>query len=186
MKISIKIIVCLFVSFFLVQPLYALSLEPHELLLVNSLSRFIDIKPEGKALRSLEKALKSENPCVKGLGAIILYRHFGRQFKRFFRTAFTLNHDIDNFIKQERKLIKLESVNKILEALEGPLNKIKDDRVRKLFLFFHFRNIDLWLLGKSGEKLSMSEFYRINSLGAIFGRDLDVIRLAGSCDVFGK
>ncbi|MEW6713402.1 MAG: hypothetical protein AB1403_26510, partial [Candidatus Riflebacteria bacterium] len=161
-------------------------LESHEVLFLNSLARFLDVKPEGKALKPLENALRSKNPCVKGVGALILYRHYGRQFKRIFETSFTLNRDIDKFEQEPRKLIKLQSVNLILADLENALGRLKDDRLRRLFLFFHFRQIDLWLLGGSSEKLSMASFYRISSLDSVFGPSVDVIRIAGRCDRIEK
>jgi hypothetical protein len=182
MKNLFKIVVCLAV-FVLSSPcLFSLTLEADELLYLNSISRFIDNKPEGTAVKRLQKSLKSDNPCVKGVGALILFKHFGRPFKRVFKNSFTLNQDIDEFTTEERKFIRLANVNYILEQFSEPLGRITDERVRRIFMFFHFRSIDLWLLGASGEKLSMAVFYRISALAAAFGPKVDSIALAASTD----
>lgn len=181
MKILTRLIVCL-ILLSNSSEIFALGLEAKDVLLINSISRFIDLKPEGKAIKSLEMALKSENPCVKGLGALILYKHFGRQFSRVFLTSFTLNTKVDNFDRQERKLMMMEGVNQVLADLETSLVRIFDDRVRRIFLFYHFRHIDLWLVGQSGEKLSLAVFYRISSLDSVFGPAIDAIKLAAKAD----
>ncbi len=185
MKNLIKLFILMFMLSSL-SPVFSLTLESHEVLFLNSLARFLDVKPEGKALKPLENALRSKNPCVKGVGALILYRHYGRQFKRIFETSFTLNRDIDKFEQEPRKLIKLASVNLILADLENALGRLKDDRIRRIFLFFHFRNIDLWLLGGASEKLSMASFYRISSFDSLFGSSVDVIKIADRCDRIEK
>ncbi len=182
MKNLIKILMCFLLLNFSVGKTYALSLVEKEVLFLNSISRFLDSKPEGQPMKLLEKALVSKNPLVKGLGSLILYRHFGRQFKRIFQTSFTLNSKIDAYRREERKFIKLENVNKILENLEPALTRLNDDRLRRLFLFFHFRHIDLWLVGRSGEQLSLAIFYRISSLDSVFGPGVDVRQLADLID----
>lgn len=186
MKNLIRFVIILALLFFAVNPSEALSLDAKEVLFLNSIGRFLDAKPEGQAMKQLEQALRSKNPFVKGVGALILYRHFGRQFKRVFKTSFTTNPRVDEFIKEERKFVRLGNVNKILEDLEPALTRLKDDRLRRLFLFFHFRHIDLWLIGQSGEKLSLAVFYRISSLDSVFGPGVDVIRLSASMDIHGK
>lgn len=186
MKKLIRVVVCFFMILFCSASASAISLNSEELRFVNRISRFLDVKPEGASLKMLEKALKSESPFVKGLGAVILYKHYGRSFKRVFHTAFTLNRNIDEFEREDRKFIRLENVNKILENFNQSLGNITDERARRLFLFFHFRHIDLWLVGQSGEKLSMPIFYRISSLESVFGPGVDVIRLSAELDNLKK
>lgn len=186
MKNSIKTVLLFGLLFLLPSPVSALGLDAKEVLLLNSISRFLEIKPEGQAMKPLEQTLRSKNPCVKGVGALILYRHYGRQFKRVFQNAFTLNQNIDAFEVSERKFVKLENVKKILTGIEPSLTKLKDDRLRRLFMFFHFRHLDLWLIGKSGEKLSMAVFYRIAALESVFGPGVNVIRLASETDSWKK
>ncbi len=182
MKNLFKTIVCL-ALFALISPcLFSLTLEADELHYLNSISRFIDVKPEGDAVKRLQKSLESDNPCIKGVGALILFKHFGRPFKRVFKNSFTLNQNIDKFKTEERKFILLANVNRVLEQFSGPLSRITDQRVRRIFMFFHFRSIDLWLLGASGEKLSMAVFYRISALDSVFGPRVDSIALAASTD----
>lgn len=159
-----------------------MSLVEKEVLFLNSIGRFLDAKPEGQSMKMLEKALLSKNPLLKGVGSLILYRHFGRQFKRVFQTSFTLNGKVDAYQREERKFVRLENVNKILESLEPALARLDDDRLRRLFLFFHFRHIDLCLIGRSGEQLSLAVFYRISSLDSVFGPGVDVMRLTDLID----
>lgn len=186
MKKLIKLVLFLLCVFAPVQNAFAVTLTPTEVLYLNSIGRFIDTKPEGSSIKQLERALKSSNLCVKGIGSLILYKHYGRAFRRVFLTSFTLNQEIGKFARKDRKYIKLENVNKILEAFAESLSRLKDERIRRLFLFFHFRSIDLWLVGKSGEKLSMAVFYRISSLESVFGPGVDVTKLLTKSDSLKK
>ncbi|GAB4268324.1 MAG: hypothetical protein Kow0029_03610 [Candidatus Rifleibacteriota bacterium] len=177
-----------FISIFVaqVQVAHAIALEAKEVLFVNSISRFFDTKPEGTSLKQLEEALRSENPCIKGIGAAILYKHFGKPFRRVFFSAFTLKPDIGNYQIEKRKFVKIENVDKILEGFAPALSRLKDERARRIFLFFHFRQIDLWLIGQSGEKLSLAVFYRISALDSLFGPAVDVVKLANQADQLKK
>jgi hypothetical protein len=183
MKNSIKVWALFLLLFSIsVSAVSGLTLNPEEVLYLNSISRFFDNKPEGEAIKRLEKSLNSSNPCVKGVGALILYKHFKNPFKNVFYTCFTLNSKIDDFDAEDKKFIRLSNVKRILDQFSDPLSRIKDNRVRRIFMFFHFRHIHLWLVGKSEEKLSLAEFYRISAIDSVFGPGVDVIKLVDGMD----
>lgn len=184
MKKSIKTVLILqfvFTLFFAISA-YALALQPDQVLLMNSMARYFDARPEGPALRELQAAIKSENPALRGLAAIVLYKHFGKRFQALLLRNFTLNLEIDQFKQEKSVLVKLNDVNKLLDSFSSAVNQLKDERVQRLFLFFHLRQKNVWLLSQSAERLSLAVFYRIGTFDGILGEKLDPIRLAALAD----
>jgi hypothetical protein len=171
-------VACLFVT----ADLYALNLSKHELGILNRVSPYLDEKPQPKVTEILELFLNHENPAVRGLVSIILFKHFGKGYRAAFLDSFTLNAKIHKFKQKKHTLVKLKHIQVVLESLKEPLTKIEDERVRKMFLFFHFRHINLWLEGAAKEKVSMPVFYRISALKAILLDQQNIIELARQAD----
>lgn len=161
----------------------ALALTPIEIKLMNDISRFIDAKPEGQALRFFEHAIKSDSVALKGLASLILVKHYGRRFQALFLRNFTLNQANDNFAQDRKVLVKLANINRLLTGFDTSLLQLNDERVRRLFLFFHFRHKNVWMLGETGEELSLAVFYRISIFNSFFDEKVDVTRLAMQADV---
>lgn len=185
MKKSTKAFLVIVVLFFLLAPLcgHALSLTSNEIKQLNDVSRFIDQKPEGQVLRIFERAIKSDSVALKGLASIILVKHYGKRFQGLFLRHFTLNPANDSFLQDKKVLIKLQHINKLLAEFNDSLKQFKDNRVRQLFLFYHFRHKNVWMLGQAGEELSLAGFYRISVFESIFDAKIDVIRLATVADL---
>jgi len=163
-------------------PIMALALSEHEVRMINGLCSFLDNKPEGAALRSIETAMKSENPALRGLAALILFRHYGESFRGQLLRNFTLNPAVDRFVAEKKVLVKIENVDRLLAGYSGLLARFKDERARRLFLFYHFREKQVYMLGESGEKLSLAAFYRIGLFEQSIGGRHDVIALAALAD----
>jgi hypothetical protein len=160
----------------------ALTLSEGEVRLLNSISRFIDQKPEGTALRLIESAMRSPNPSLPGLAALVLFKHYGENFRGQLLRHFTLNPEKDRFEAEKKVLVKIENIHRLLANFEGILKLLKDERVRQLFLFYHFRHKQLYMLGESGEQLSMALFYRTGLFEAILGHEHDAMALAAMAD----
>ncbi|MBU1108567.1 MAG: hypothetical protein KKB51_17965 [Candidatus Riflebacteria bacterium] len=186
MKKLIKLVLpamCLMLTFFLCHGrANALTLNEGELRLLNGISRFIDQKPEGSALRLIESAMKSQNPCLRGLAAIILFKHYGESFCGQLLRNFTLNQEKESFEAENKVLVKIENVQRLLTNFDELLKRLKDERVRQLFLFYHFRHKQVYMLGAAGEQLSMAVFYRVGLFEAIIGHEHDAIGLAEMAD----
>ncbi len=183
MKNLIKtIVLCCAVLFAAAAPLAAASLSPGEVIMVNSLSRFIDVKPEGQGLLQLQAAMRLQNPVVSGLASAVLFKHYGRKFQKAFLRSFTLNQSVFAFERSDPTVIRLADVNKLLANYDQLLTVIRDERVHKLFMFYHFRFKNVWLVGDFKEKLSLAAFYRISFFEQAFPGKFDSIRLAAQCD----
>ena len=167
---------------FLPSVLQAITLSEIETRLMNDISRYIDVKPEGQALSFFEHAIRSKSVALKGLASIIMARHYGRRFQAQFLRNFTLNPELDEYPQEKMVLVKLENVEKLLAAFRLSLEKLNDERVRRLFLFFHFRHKNVWLLGQAGEELSLAAFYRISVFNELLGATVDPIKLAAQAD----
>ena len=113
-------------------PIMALALSEHEVRMINGLCSFLDNKPEGAALRSIETAMKSENPALRGLAALILFRHYGESFRGQLLRNFTLNPAVDRFVAEKKVLVKIENVDRLLAGYSGLLARFKDERARRL------------------------------------------------------
>lgn len=163
--------------------LRAITLNEIETRLMNDISRYIDLKPTGQALSFFEHAIRSKSVALKGLASIIMTRHYNKRFQPQFLRNFTLNPANDDFLQEKKVLVKLENANRLLAGFEGSLSKINDERVRQLFLFFHFRHKNVWLLGRSGEELSLASFYRISTFSIFFKENVDPIKLAAMADL---
>lgn len=163
-------------------PAFAISLSREEVVLMNELRAFLDQKPEGNSIRVLQQSLKHENPAVRGLVSLILFKNFGRKFRNLVLRNFTCNIEVDQFEQAERKLIRLEHVNKLLEAIQSNSGGFSDERLQKIFLFFHLRQKNVWLRGSSGEILSLAVFYRIAVFDQILESRHDPIRLSVMAD----
>lgn len=178
---------CLMIAmlFLLLVPVsgHALSLTRYEVKLLNEISRYIDYKPEGQVLRIFERAIKNESVVLKGLASIILVKHYGKRFQGLFVRNITMNQANDSFQQDKKILIKLQHINKLMAEFNNSLKQIRDTRVRQLFLFYHFRHKNVWMLGQAGEELSLAGFYRISVLESIFDAKIDVIRLAAVADL---
>jgi hypothetical protein len=160
----------------------ALSLSAIEMLTMNNISRYLDLKPEGQSLRDLEHALQSENPALKGLASIILYKHHGRRFKALLLRNFTLNREIDAYAQDRPVMVRLGNLDRLLASFSEALKPIRDERLQRLFLFFHLRQKNVWMQGDTGERLSLAVFYRIGTFEMILGERFDPIRLAAAAD----
>ena len=183
MKSLIKrVLLCFVVLFVAAQPLTAVSLSPGEVIMVNSLARFIDVEPEGQGLLQLQAAMRLKNPVVSGLASAVLFKHFGRKFQKAFLRSFTLNQSVSDYESSDPTVVRLADVNKLLAGYDQPLTVIRDERVHKLFMFYHFRFKNVWLIGDFKEKLSLAAFYRISFFEQTFPRKFDSIRLAAQCD----
>lgn len=158
------------------------QVDQADVMLINSIARFIDMPPEGLGLTRLEQSLENTSPVIRGLAAIILFKHHKNTYIQPFLKAFTLNERLDDYHREGRTLIRLELLNKVMQPLEGLLLEISDERVRRLLLFYHFRHKNLWLVGGSGEKLSLALFYRISTFASILGQDIDVTALTAQAD----
>lgn len=163
-------------------PAFSISLSGEEVVLMNELKVYLDQRPEGNSIRLLQQSLKHKNPAVKGLVSLILYKHFGRKFRNLVLRNFTCNLEVDKFEQAERKLIRLEHVNKLLEAIQSNSKSFLDERLQKIFLFFHLRQKNVWLRGTSGEILSLAVFYRIAVFDHVFDSRHDPIRLSVLAD----
>ncbi len=182
-KLIEKVLVIFLVLLLFPAVLPAVSLTEVETRLMNDISQYIDIKPEGQALRFFEHAIKSDSAPLKGLAAIILDKHYQRRFHGLFLRNFTLNPAVEPFERDKKVLVKLENTNRLLAAYEGSLKGLRDERVRQLFLFYHFRHKNVWLLGTGGEELSLASFYRITVFNRILGESIDSIGLAARADM---
>ncbi len=184
MKNLIKTGLVLAAVFLLLLPsrLPAVALSEIETRLMNDISRYIDVKPEGQALSFFEHAIRSKSVALKGLASIIMARHYGRRFQAQFLRNFTLNPELDDFAREKMVLVKIENVEKLLATFRPSLEKLNDDRVRQLFLFYHLRHKNVWLLGRAGEELSLAAFYRISVFNQFLGENIDPIRLAAQAD----
>lgn len=152
--------------------LASLRLDQSQVKLLNSLSRFIDTEPEGRALSMLEKCLESDNSVVKGLASIILYKHFPLQYEDNFLYKFTLNRSLNNFRSKEEVLVKMPDLPHLLKGLNEYTRRFKDDRVARLYLFYFFRHENVKIVGISREKFSLAVFYRASTLDC-FLTDVD-------------
>ncbi len=185
MKILIRTkIACLALVLFLFPALAgAIELSEIETRLMNDISRYIDVKPEGQALKFFEHAIRSNSVALRGLAAIIMNRHYGQRFQGLLLRSFTLNTENDGFAREKKILVRLENTARLLKSFTPSLDKLDDERVRQLFLFFHFRHKNVWLLGKTGEELSLASFYRISVFSRFFGDKIDVMKLAALADI---
>ncbi|MDD3149111.1 MAG: hypothetical protein PHD82_17615 [Candidatus Riflebacteria bacterium] len=163
--------------------LRAIELSEIETRLMNDISRYIDVKPAGQALSFFEHAIRSKSVALKGLASIIMARHYSKQFRQQVLRNFTLNRANDDFIQEKKVLVRLENANKLLAGFEGAINKLEDERVRQLFLFFHFRHKNVWMLGRNGEELSLASFYRISTFSRFFNENIDPIKLGAMADL---
>lgn len=161
---------------------FAITLSEREVRLMNGISIFLDRKPEGPALRPIETAMKSSNPALRGLAALILFRHYGDAFRSQLLRNFTLNQSVERFAADKKTLVKIENVDRLLAGYQPLLEKFKDERVRQLFLFYHFRHKQVYMLGASEERLSLAAFYRVGLFEQILGASHDVIALASAAD----
>lgn len=149
---------------------------------MNGICVYLDRKPEGPALRPIEAAMKSSNPALRGLAALILFRHYGENFRAQLLRNFTLNQAIDRFVTEKRVLVKIENIERLLAGYQDLLEKFRDERTRRLFLFYHFRHKQVYMLGAADEKLSLAAFYRIGLFEQILGARHDAIALAAMAD----
>lgn len=160
----------------------ALTMSEGEVRLLNGISHFIEQKPEGSALRLIESAMRSPNPSLRGLAAIILFKHYGGNFRAQLLRNFTLNPEKDSFAAEKKVLVKIDNINRLLANYDGLLKSLTDERARQLFLFYHFRHKQVYLLGNAGEKLSLAVFYRVGLFEAVLGQEHDAIELAMAAD----
>lgn len=163
-------------------PAFSISLTGNDVKLLEKLKPYLDVKPEGAAIRELETALKNENPAVRGLVSLILYKNFGRRFRNLVLRNFTVNQEVERFEQSEIKLVRLEDVNKLLAAVLKNSSHFSDERLQKLFLFYHLRQKNVWLRSKNGEDLSMAIFYRIAVFDQLLTSKFDPIKLAAMAD----
>ncbi len=185
MKRSIKLLlVALMLTYGLMAALRvdALTLSQGEVKLMNGISVFIDHRPEGQSLRLIESAMKSSNPALRGMAALILFRHYGDSFRAQLLRNFTLNRNNDRFATEKKVLVKIENINRLLANFDELLQRFRDERARQLFLFYHFRHKQVFMLGASDEKLSLAVFYRIGLFEQVFAGKLDVLALAVQAD----
>lgn len=184
MKKSIKIIMFLWFAFALLpcRQLLALTLTPLEVEQMNLMAEYFDHRPEGTDLRELEAAIKSENPAVRGVAAVVLFKYYGNRFKGLLLRSYTLNQEVDAFKREKPVLVKLQAINKLIDSLSRSVNLLKDERLQRLFLFFHLRHKNVWMVGASAERLSMAVFYRISTFDELLGAKYEAIRLAALAD----
>lgn len=184
MKKSIKTIFLLQFAFtvFFNFGVYALTLQPDQVVMMNNMARYFDTRPEGPALRELQTAIKSDNPALRGVAAIVLYKHYGKRFQALLLRNFTLNPELDQFRQEKVVMVKLNDVNKLIDSFSTAVNQLEGERLQRLFLFFHMRHKNVWLLSESAERLSLAVFYRIGTFDGILGGKLDPIRLAALAD----
>lgn len=184
MKKLIKLVLptLLLAFYFSACPVAAVSLSDSEVRLMNGLAAFIDRKPEGQALRLIESAMKSQNPALRGMAAIILFKHYGENFRARLLRNFTLNSAKDSFVTEKAVFVRIENISPLLATYDKFLKNFNDERTRQLFLFYHFRHKQVYMLGESGEHLSMAAFYRIGLFEKVLGRQHDAIALAATAD----
>jgi len=185
MKISIRTRIAGLVLMLFLLPAMAGAIELSEIetRLMNDISRYIDVKPEGQTLKFFEHAMRSNSVALRGLAAIIMTRHYGQRFQGLLLRSFTLNTENDSFAQEKKVLVRLENIDRLLKSFAPLLQKLDDERVQQLFLFFHFRHKNVWLLGKTGEELSLASFYRISVFSRFFGARTDVMKLAALADL---
>jgi len=160
----------------------AVTLSEPEVRMMNRISAYLDIKPEGQSLRQVETAMKSRNPVLRGMAALILFRHYGESFRGQLLRNFTLNQAVNHFAAEKKVLVKIENVERLLGGYHDLLTRFTDERARQLFLFYHFREKQVYMLGASDEKLSLAAFYRIGLFEQALGFRHDVIALAALAD----
>jgi len=179
-----KLIRCWFLVLLMLCPalLSAITLSEIETRLMNDISRYIDRKPEGQALSFFEHAIRSKSVALKGLASIIMTKHYKKPFQPQLLRNFALIPENDAFAQENKVMVRLENVNKLLTAFQPSLEKLHDERVRQLFLFYHFRHKNVWLLGRAGEELSLAAFYRISVFNEFLGDSIDPIKLAAITD----
>jgi len=186
MKNSIKIrfAAILLVAMLLIcsSQVFSITLSEREVRLMNGICGYLDSKPEGQDLRPIEAAMKSSNPALRGLAALILFRHYGDTFRSQLLRNFTLNQSVERFAADKKTLVKIENIERLLAGYQTLLEKIKDERARQLFLFYHFRHKQVYMLGASDEKLSLAAFYRVGLFEQILGERYDAIALASAAD----
>jgi len=163
-------------------PAVALTLSEREVRLMNGICGYLDHKPEGPALRPIEIAMKSSNPALRGLAALILFRHYGDTFRAQLLRNFTLNQSVERFAVEKKTLVKIENIERLLANYQVMLEKFKDERARQLFLFYHFRQKQVYMLGASDERLSLAAFYRVGIFEQILGTRYNAIALASAAD----
>ncbi|HAE41134.1 MAG TPA: hypothetical protein DCG57_21240 [Candidatus Riflebacteria bacterium] len=152
----------------------AISLTDKEVKLINSIAVFIDRKPEGRALRLIESAMRSSNVALRGMAALVLFKHYGESFRGQLLRNFTLNPANDSFAVEKTVLVKMENIDRLLATYAELMKSFKDERTRQLFLFYHFRHKQVFMLGSAGEQLSLAAFYRISLLENVLGASHDV------------
>jgi len=167
-------------------PAFSLALNREEVALMNELKVYFDQKPEGNTIRVLQQSLKHANPAVRGLVSLIFYKHFGRRFRNLVLRNFTCNREIDDFEQAEKIMIRLEHAGKLLEAILKKSDSFSDDRLQKIFLFYHLRQKNVWLRGRDGEALSLAVFYRIAVFEQLLDSKHDSIRLSAMADLKKK
>lgn len=160
----------------------AISLTDNEVKLINGIAAFIDRKPEGQSLRLIESAMRSQNVALRGMAALILFKHYGESFSAQLLRNFTLNPANDRFVAEKPVLVKMENLNRLLATYAELMKSLKDERTRQLFLFYHFRHKQVSILGSAGEQLSMAAFYRIGLFERVLGQTHDAIALATNAD----
>lgn len=162
--------------------LAAFSLSENEVKLLNLISPCYDKKPEGQSLRPVEMAMKSRNPVLQGMAALILFRHYGKDFRARFLRSFTLNSAVEKFAVSKKVLVKIENVDRLLASYAGLLERLSDERTRQLFLFYYFRHKQVYLLGAANEQLSLAAFYRVSLFEQVLGKRYDAVSLAAAAD----
>ena len=166
------------------QPLYSADnlFSSREILTINSLSRYIDSKPQSLGLKYLKSALKSNNASIRGLAALIYFKYSGKGSYGLLKRNFTLNHEVSGFLKDKRSLISIKKYGALKKVIERDIRRIKDERVKAVVRFFIFKSKNISLIGNSGEKLSLAKFHRIAALAKILGRNSACIKLANKLD----
>jgi hypothetical protein len=167
-----------------VQPLYSTdkAFSAREILTINSLSRYIDSKPQSLGLKYLKSALKSNNSSIRGLAALIYFKYSGKGSYGLLKRNFTLNTEVSGYSKNKRSLVSLNKYDELKQLIEKDIIRIKDERVKAVARFFIFKTKNISLVGHSGEKLSLAKFHRIAALAKVLGQNFACIELANKLD----
>lgn len=168
MKKIVSLILVVLLCLCLTYRVEAVSLSSEELKLVNDMSVYLDIKPSGKALETCKKATKSENMVLRGLGGIILYRHYKGIYEQLCIKNISMNQKKNSFEQDKKVMVKIENLKRLIESFSSLIKQLEDERVQKLFMFYYFRNKNVVIIDKYKQELNLARFYRLAFLSSIF------------------
>lgn len=172
--------------FFIASNCMATRLSKKDALIGNRLLSFVKSKPVSKNFVFCQLALKSKTELIRGIAALVLFKHYGKSYNSFIDEHFTLNKKKIKFDRAKRHLIKMNHLDEILNSETKSFNNFYDYRLKPFALFFYFRQKNTWVVGAHGEKLSLAKFYRTSIFRRVLGKELCNSDFIKSIDIYSK